>query len=351
MDKHPVIVYAGGFWATNIGNAFYNLGLLHILQKSNPQADIHLLSDQSGWFWQEGGKNPSNDLNYLQYIRPDFLVLAGPLINRQFINIWEPTLKILFNKGVKLALLSVGCMQYDDDEKKVMGEFFSRYPPHILISRDQYTYDNYKQFAIQAYSGICAAFFMPDAYKPVKTDLENYLVFNFDSITEPEFSIVSSQNNISNSLELNGIQLQTKRKGKLNLGSRNYPTTLNGYKIVRTVHSCIPLFSLARTKLLFKKKNTFVSDIPFGYLNLYANTQGTFSDRVHACVATLAYGNPAMLFSESPRSHLFDRLNLDEIRDRPVILSKDKLDIEKEKEIDFLRTAFTQWRMMKDGKT
>jgi hypothetical protein len=341
MDEHPVIVYAGGFWATNIGNAFYNLGLMHILQKSNPQADIHLLSDQPGWFWNERGRNPSNDLNYLQHIKTDFLVLAGPLINKRFAKIWEPTLKILFSKGVKLALLSVGCSEYTDGEKEIMGEFFSRYPPYILVSRDQYTYDNYKQFATRAYSGICASFFTSDVYKPVKTDLENYLVFNFDKMAEPEFNIVDSQENHNDSIEFNGIRLRIRQKSKLNLRGRKYITTLDDFKIVRTVHSCMPFFTPVRTKMLFRKKNTFVSDIPHGYLNLYANTRGTFSDRNHACAVTLAYGNPAMLFSKSSRSYLFDRLQLGEIRRKPGLLSKEKLDVEKEKEIDFLRNAFT----------
>ena len=346
MSAHPLIVYAGGFWSTNIGNAFYNLGVLYLLKKSNPQADVRFLSDQSGWFWRERGGNPLNDLTYLQYMKPDFLVLSGALINKQFIKIWEPTLEILFGKGVKLALLSVGCSEYSDYEKKLVEGFFKKYPPYILVSRDQYTYDNFKQLATYAYSGICAAFFVPEVCKPFKTDLGRYLIFNFDRIAEPEFNIVNSQENCSNAIEFNGIKLQVKQKSKFNLKRRSYITTLNDYKIVRTVHSCFPskttIFTMGKfmPSNLFKKTNVFVSDIPYGYLNLYANTQGTFSDRVHACVVTLAYGNAAMLFSESPRSDLFGRLGLDDIRRKPVLLAREKLNIEKEREIDFLRNAF-----------
>lgn len=346
MSAHPVILYAGGFWATNIGNAFYNLGLLYILKESSPEADIYFLNDQSGWFWRERGGNPSNDLNYLQYIKPDFLVLAGPLINKQFTKIWEPTLKILFSKGVNLVLLSVGCVEYNDYERNLMREFFKKYPPYILMARDQYTYDNFKDLATHAYSGICAAFFVPYVYKPIKTDLGKYLIFTFDTTPEPEFNIVNCQENCSNTIEFNGIKLQIKRKSKFNLKRRSYITTLNDYKIVRTVHSCIPSTTiLIKGKFIhsnvFRKKNSFVSDIPYGYLNLYANTQGTFSDRVHACVVTLAYGNPAMLFSKNPRSVLFERFGLDDIRRRPVLLAREKLNIEKERQIDFLRNAFT----------
>jgi hypothetical protein len=339
MDGHPVIVYAGGFWATNIGNAFYNLGLLYILQKSNPQADVHLINDQPGWFWNERGRNPQNDLNYLQHVKTDFLVLSGPSINKRLPKIWEPTFKVLFGRGVKLALLSVGCSEYTDDEKEIMGEFFSRYPPYILASRDQYTYDNYRHLATHAYSGICASFFLPDVYKPVKTDMEDYLVINFDKMDEPEFNVIDSQESGHDSIEFNGIRLQIRQKNKFKLIGRKYKTMLNKYTLVRTVHSCMSFFIPVRTKILFRKKNTFVSDIPYGYLNLYANTRGTFSDRNHACAVTLAYGNPAMLFSKSSRSLLFDRLQLGDIRKKPIFLSKEKLEVEKEKEIDFLRNV------------
>jgi len=342
MNGHPSIVYAGGFWATNIGNAFYNLGLLHILKESSPEADIYFLNDQAGWFWRgRGGGNPSNDLNYLQYINPDFLVLAGPLINEKFIKIWGPTLKILSSKGVNLALLSVGCSKYNDYERNLMRGFFEKYPPHILMSRDQYTYDNFNDLAMHAYSGVCSAFFVPYVYKPIETDLEKYLIFNFDKSPEPEFKIVNSHEDGSGAVEFNGLKLQIKRKNRFNLKRRSYTTSLGDYKIVRAVHSCIPNYFPSRIRIPFRRKNSFVSDIPYGYLNLYANTQGTFSDRVHACVVTLAYGNPAMLFSESPRSNLFERFGLNDIWRKPVLLDREKLDIEKERVIEFLRGAFT----------
>jgi len=57
---------------------------------------------------------------------------------------------------------------------------------------------------------------------------------------------------------------------------------------------------------------------------------------VHACVATLAYGNPAQLYSTTPRSLLFDRVGLPDIRDKVVYPDLKRLNKEKEKQVEFL---------------
>jgi hypothetical protein len=70
---------------------------------------------------------------------------------------------------------------------------------------------------------------------------------------------------------------------------------------------------------------------------LYANTKATFSNRVHACVATLAYGKPAKLFSNSPRAYLLDRLGAVNIRKELIKIDTAWLKQEKSAMIDFLR--------------
>ena len=83
-----------------------------------------------------------------------------------------------------------------------------------------------------------------------------------------------------------------------------------------------------------------MSDIPDDYLNLYANTYGVYSNRVHACIATLAFGNRAMHFSKSPRAYLFDRLGVKNIRKELVKLDPDMLLQEKESQLSFLKKIF-----------
>ena len=69
-------------------------------------------------------------------------------------------------------------------------------------------------------------------------------------------------------------------------------------------------------------------DTPPGFLIAYANSLLTLSNRVHANVATLSYGNKAMYFSDSKRAKLLDRVGLNEIYNKPMSLSKEVLDNE-----------------------
>lgn len=39
-----------------------------------------------------------------------------------------------------------------------------------------------------------------------------------------------------------------------------------------------------------------------------------YSDRVHACIPTLAFGNKARLFSNSPRIALFENAKIPDVR-------------------------------------
>ena len=59
--------------------------------------------------------------------------------------------------------------------------------------------------------------------------------------------------------------------------------------------------------------NTVVSDVPEDYLSIYSNADTTYSDRVHACVATLAYGNSAQFFGKTQRAKLFTEVGIEDI--------------------------------------
>lgn len=66
------------------------------------------------------------------------------------------------------------------------------------------------------------------------------------------------------------------------------------------------------------RENALVSDHPDDYLHAYANTKTAYSDRVHATVVALSFGNPAQLFWKSPRATLFDQIDAMNILERPV---------------------------------
>ena len=83
------------------------------------------------------------------------------------------------------------------------------------------------------------------------------------------------------------------------------------------------------------RKGIIISDYPIDYLTVYKNVHTTYSDRVHACIPTLSFGNYAQLFSRSPRLALFENVGLNEIVKRPVKISG--LDEYQEKQVEFLK--------------
>ena len=78
-------------------------------------------------------------------------------------------------------------------------------------------------------------------------------------------------------------------------------------------------------------------DTPEGYLLAYSNSKLTLSNRVHANVASLSYGNKAMYFSDSKRANLLNRLGLNTIYNKPVSLNFSELDFEKKELVLFIK--------------
>lgn len=81
------------------------------------------------------------------------------------------------------------------------------------------------------------------------------------------------------------------------------------------------------------------SDYPLDYLFLYRNVTETHSDRVHACIPTLSFGNKAKLYSDSPRIALFENvcININEMKSKPVSLDKTHLKDLQDRQIAFLK--------------
>ena len=68
----------------------------------------------------------------------------------------------------------------------------------------------------------------------------------------------------------------------------------------------------------------------------------TLSDRVHACAVTLAFGHSAMLFAKTNRHGLLERAGAEGISERLVKLDMNKLDMEKQIQIQWLTQIFNR---------
>ena len=68
-----------GDWARNIGNAFFQLGGLHVLKTVLPHAQFAIIGEQPGYpsYWNRRGGNPPNYFDMAAEMDTDMLVLMG----------------------------------------------------------------------------------------------------------------------------------------------------------------------------------------------------------------------------------------------------------------------------------
>ena len=324
--KKITILQNGGGWSTNIGNAFIDFGCMACLSeaaiKADIKADVHLTSVLGRWIFYHVSrgikgyilKRPGktkNVFNLQNYAKVDYVVQWGAFLSKHWFQLHGDILLRFSKKGTKIIINGGGMGEkaHSEEEIEETRKYLQKLRPYVLISRDRETFEHFKDLAENSYNGIDCAFWVSGAYVPLKLDLPEYVILNFDKQPEPQ------------ELNIDG--------GKL---------------IIRTHHTIWYNFSISQyikmKKNYYERENTMISEIPYDYLNLYANTTATYSDRVHACVATLAYGNPARLFGNPSRAPLFERIGASKITQELTMPNLDKIEKEKQKQTNFLSEIF-----------
>lgn len=348
----PKVALVAGGWGQNIGNAFFNIGGRWVLDQIFGPEQVAYIQDQPGYrtFNRKEKGNPRNDLGILKHLALDYLVLQGPVLSTYLAPLWEETFKALMSRGTKIVFLSAAFFRYSSTEKAAVAEFLQRYRPFLISTRDAHTYNEIlsMNLNIPLYNGIDSAFFVPRAFCPLVMEIDSYYVFNFDRQIEPNVAVNSAPIKPGSSFAFNGddwhlsfpkIATYFARQGKAHayighlIDRRKLPHRINGRLIIRTEHRTNPDLQFK----IYKHPNGLAWDEPWTYFTVYAGTDLTLSDRVHACILTLAYGKPAMLFSPSPRAALFSRVRCDKIRSQPVTLDLDWLRSEQESQLSWLR--------------
>ena len=154
--------------------------------------------------------------------------------------------------------------------------------PYAIITRDNIAFSNYKCFAEKPFDGCDNAFFVNHLpLKGVSFDFSPYVVLNFDKFKNKNLE---------------------KRLAK--------ESATTSYNVIKTSHVPHPdkaIFPVPKKG----KLTTLISENPYDYLLLYANAKNVYSDRIHACIVSLAYGVPCRLYSDSPRLSIFQKVAKD----------------------------------------
>lgn len=367
MDQHssnrkPVII-AGGTWSTNIGNAFFQCAGKYIMSQVSGDRRVEMLTDQPG-YWTYGRKRAAkNSFRLLDYVDADYVVLHGSVLTYSFPELWAQSFQIYKERKIRVILLGVGQFDYSRRETDLCRGFLQEYPPYVLVSRDSVTYDNFKDVARWSYNGIDNAYFLPLAYPKMTLHYPEYIMLNFDKGPEPTLKM--TDDNSCFSAEKRGYRSCRVPFDQMNLHIDfppfrrmlsdwfgkyyGYLATVLGlkrtrsghigrYHLVRADHQCNPLYH----RKLYYGPNAFAMDIPFGYMLLYANASLTLSDRIHACIVTMAYGGTSMLFSKSPRVEIIERVGGGSVLQKPTTIDLAALDVMCNQELSFLRAAIKE---------
>lgn len=349
------VAYCTGFWCTNIGNGFFSLGVEYVLKKVLGAENVTIVSDYQTYTTGYGKRlyPDKKQLEYIKHLDVDYIVLAGPVISKYFLTLWKDILHSLQARGIGYMILSAGAMKLDAESQEAVKAFFKDCPPFILSSRDTSIYNEFGKYTVHAYDGICFSFFVSDLYAPAGlSGMGDYIVCNFDKISEPRIWLGSTDSQKADkefvfenqSIKISYPRLLTKAMKKTDrftdaliyalsiLPAPRRADMIGKYKVIRTDQRFHPHY---RSKI-YRQNSSFCADLPYGYLNLYANSQLTLSDRVHSCAVTLAFGHSAMLFTKTNRSGLLERVGANNIQEKPIAIDLKKLSEEKTAMIGWL---------------
>lgn len=329
-------------WLTNIGNGFIDKGARQIIQQALPDSEIIEVSGYSNYAaenidagmsagttdvlekinrlvkskTQEQKMARERMVNVASFIDADIAVLPGCILYPGALKLYEPLLRKLTERGVKIIFLGAAGAHYSTETQKYVNEVLENIDAPVLITRDEYAYKIYSNNFEFSYNGIDCAFFINDWYCPPQSN-RDFSVLTFDKIEEPN-------------------EIDT-----------------NQGTIIRTYHHpfgySLPFHGTPRRMRdkftspdAYGKDNVFVSDTLEDYLFWYANTQTIHTDRVHACIPSLVYGNQAKFYYETPRKALFDNVPLSgSISEELVRLDEEKFKKVKEKQIIKFKEAIS----------
>lgn len=211
----------------------------------------------------------SNRLSLAEVIGADYAVFSGWFLTPMHFKTYDKLFEKLIKKGVKIIFYGVGGNSYSSSEVEYIRDKLRKIKPNLLITRDSIAFEKYSDLAEISFDGLDAAFYVNrlNFLKGLKLDIVPYVVLTFDRVENRE----------------------TERRLKKEFREK-------GINIITCSH--VPYS---------KPSEKFVSESPFDYLLLYSHATEVHSDRVHACVAALSFGNKCRLYIRDIRSTLLSK--------------------------------------------
>lgn len=299
------ILYYDNCWFTNVGEAFIDIGAMSLIRKLYPDAHIANISNMSKYYFPRTKKKFLNIIKHengnqgcpfnldivVEHWKYDLLILAGMFMTELHLQgkVCEFVRKSV-QAGAKVAFIGLGAepnIKKETIEK--YNEYIKEISPLFITTRDEKTYNFLKTGGCSGLvCGLDAAFWCKDCYDPRGFSKLPYDIVTFNRSTEPK--IFSKWEK----------------------------------KIIRPWH-----MQSESSNTLFMHE-TFISDIPFDYISLYANAEKVYTDLVHATIISLQYGKKVKYYKYDDRSDSFlDLRFLKKDGDGMLYIDENDLEIEK----------------------
>ncbi|MBI2706459.1 MAG: hypothetical protein HYX32_14395 [Actinobacteria bacterium] len=336
------IAYVGGFWATNIGNAFYNLGALHALRAADPSNQVFLIPDLASWHW-----NSENAYDVVTDVDVDLWVFSGPFFCGH-IERFVPVFNRIRGRGGRFGFVSVGASSYLPDEWALVRGVLDSFGDTLAFvsTRDAETFGMARELSCPVHDGICTSMFLDEAVSVPYLDRPPYIVLNFNAKHEPIVRWTDER------FEVTARQRSTQKRGRVAralgrpeagaAGAHPYPRSVGPYDVLRTRSEELR----HNPATLFDRPNVHYSDVPYGYLSIYRSAEVVFSDRVHTCASTLILGGTAQYVTTTTRSRdgrrkLLERVGAAHVFSAPGRLDRTAVEGEKLAMTAFLRACLS----------
>lgn len=318
-------LYCGGNTMDNLGNGFLDIGAWYQLKTVCPDAEIisisntfpskrYLFGNPTGMLLP--GRNKPGAFDLRMCFNADYVVFTAACLADYWFKMNAELIDWIIRTQIKVIILGAsgsdsGTFDYDNSEQKRIRDVVNKMNFFLMTSRDQATFDNYADLAQHAHNGVDCAMFLNDAFVPSTMNIGDFDVFTFDAMPEP---------NISTDKRI--LRLCHK---------------------VSWIDSFCRMIRHPKKVLSLASKMDWASEFPEDYLQIYASCDTVYTDRVHACVAALIFGNKAMYFGKSPRYGLLPRvLQGADITKEPVSLNLQYVANEKRKQLEFLDSVLNK---------
>jgi len=300
----------------NIGDGFYQSTLFALFKQLYPDQEVYMGEGPfKRAFRPRSKKHLAKAYLLMDDQHADVHIFSGPIVKKLIENYGEK-IKQIVARGDRYALISVSSAHISDQATLATGAFLEQYPPLLMATRDEETFNRFKPFNINLYNGICTAFLVNRMLPVLEyTPQQPFFISSFYNELEPLYQV---EGNVT----LENIKLQ--RKASLFGLKHRYSRHLNAWRPQQRYlgnHRIIRVHQDLSTHFYhvkFSHPNSFMSFNPLSYLSIYKSADFTISDRVHSCAVSVAFNKPAKLLTNSPRAGIFDRLGYQ--RDREGII-------------------------------